>query len=172
MHNMKLAIIGATGMVGQTILKVLEERKFPIDELILVASEKSVGKPMLFKGETHTLVSMQDAISSNSGGRAWYGIESQYSIRDHMDFRLEFKSSATKLIPDPKSGGSKQNTAIQNKILEWLPKTTSDVLRNSVTEGIKVKFDEIKVIGQNYFSAKIEDYPELSKEDAETATES
>lgn len=59
---MKLAIIGATGMVGQTMLKVLEERNFPIDELILVASERSVGKPQLFRGETYHLVSMQDAI--------------------------------------------------------------------------------------------------------------
>ena len=50
-------------MVGQSMLKVLEERNFPIEELILVASEKSVGKPMLFRGETHHLVSMQDAIS-------------------------------------------------------------------------------------------------------------
>ena len=59
---MKVAIIGATGMVGQTMLKILDERNFPMDELILVASEQSVGKPVLFKGQTYSLVSMQQAL--------------------------------------------------------------------------------------------------------------
>lgn len=47
---MKLAVVGATGLVGQEILKVLEERSFPFDELYLVASPKSVGKSITFKG--------------------------------------------------------------------------------------------------------------------------
>ena len=59
---MKLAIIGATGMVGQTMLKVLEERDFQMDELILVASNRSIGKSLLFKGETIHITSMQAAI--------------------------------------------------------------------------------------------------------------
>ena len=46
---MKIAIVGATGLVGSVMLKVLEERKFPMDELLLVASERSVGKEILFK---------------------------------------------------------------------------------------------------------------------------
>lgn len=59
---MKIAVVGATGMVGQVMLKVLEERNFPITELIPVASEKSVGKMVSFKGEEFPIVSMQTAI--------------------------------------------------------------------------------------------------------------
>ncbi|MDP2454972.1 MULTISPECIES: aspartate-semialdehyde dehydrogenase [unclassified Kaistella] len=59
---MKIAVVGATGMVGQIMLKVLEERNFPITELIPVASEKSIGKKIIFKGEEFEIVSMQDAI--------------------------------------------------------------------------------------------------------------
>ena len=50
-------------MVGQIMLKVLEERNFPVTELIPVASENSVGKEILFKGKTHKVVSMADAVS-------------------------------------------------------------------------------------------------------------
>ena len=59
---MKLAVVGATGMVGQVMLKVLEERNFPITELIPVASEKSVGKKVNYKGNEYSIVSMQDAV--------------------------------------------------------------------------------------------------------------
>ncbi len=59
---MKIAVVGATGMVGQIVLKVLEERNFPITELIPVASEKSIGKKILFKGTEFEVVSMQDAL--------------------------------------------------------------------------------------------------------------
>lgn len=59
---MKIAVVGATGMVGQVMLKVLEERNFPVTELIPVASEKSVGKNIRFKGNEYSIVSMQTAI--------------------------------------------------------------------------------------------------------------
>lgn len=59
---MKIAVVGATGMVGQVMLKVLEERNFPVTELIPVASEKSVGKKIVFKGKEYPIVSMQSAI--------------------------------------------------------------------------------------------------------------
>lgn len=61
---MKLAIIGATGMVGNVMLEVLEERNFPYSELILAASPRSVGKKMICKGEEHTLISIEDAIAA------------------------------------------------------------------------------------------------------------
>lgn len=61
---MKIAIVGATGMVGEVMLQVLEERNFPISELILVASERSVGKKILFKGKEHTVISLQDAVKA------------------------------------------------------------------------------------------------------------
>ena len=59
---MKIAVVGATGMVGQIMLKVLEERNFPVSELIPVASEKSFGKKVIFKGNELEIVSMQTAI--------------------------------------------------------------------------------------------------------------
>ena len=49
---MKIAVVGATGMVGEVMLQVLAERKFPVTELIPVASEKSVGKKMEWNGQT------------------------------------------------------------------------------------------------------------------------
>ena len=59
---MKVAVVGATGMVGQIMLKVLAERNFPVSELILVGSAKSVGKKLTFKNQEIEVVSMQTAI--------------------------------------------------------------------------------------------------------------
>jgi aspartate-semialdehyde dehydrogenase len=59
---MKVAVVGATGLVGGEMLKVLEERNFPVTELIPVASERSVGKQVEFKGKSFTVVSFEDAI--------------------------------------------------------------------------------------------------------------
>ncbi len=59
---MKIAVVGATGMVGTVMLQVLEERNFPLTELLVVASEKSVGKTILFKGKNHTVIGLQDAV--------------------------------------------------------------------------------------------------------------
>ena len=60
---MKIAIVGATGLVGSVMLKVLEERNFPLDELLLVASERSVGKEISFKNKPIKVISIPDAIS-------------------------------------------------------------------------------------------------------------
>ncbi len=60
---MKLAIVGATGLVGQEVLKVIAERNLMFDELLLVASARSVGKQMEFKGKEYTVISMDDAVS-------------------------------------------------------------------------------------------------------------
>lgn len=60
---MKVAIVGATGMVGNVMLKVLEERNFPISELIPVASERSIGKSIEYKGTSYKIVSISDAVS-------------------------------------------------------------------------------------------------------------
>lgn len=62
---MKIAIVGATGMVGQVMLSILEERNFPVTELLPVASDKSVGNKIIFKGKEIEIVSMQYAIDSN-----------------------------------------------------------------------------------------------------------
>lgn len=60
---MKVAVIGATGMVGKVMLSVLEERHFPIKELIVVASEKSVGKTIFYNKQKHVLVSLDAAVN-------------------------------------------------------------------------------------------------------------
>jgi aspartate-semialdehyde dehydrogenase len=59
---MKVAVVGATGLVGTKMIQVLEERNFPVTELIPVASEKSVGKEVSFKGKKFKVVAMQTAI--------------------------------------------------------------------------------------------------------------
>ena len=59
---MKVAVVGATGMVGTIMMKLLEERSFPLTELIPVASEKSVGKSILFKGKNHKIVGLETAV--------------------------------------------------------------------------------------------------------------
>jgi aspartate-semialdehyde dehydrogenase len=59
---MKVAVVGATGLVGTKMLQVLEERNFPVTELIPVASAKSVGKEITFKGKQYKIVSVEDAI--------------------------------------------------------------------------------------------------------------
>lgn len=61
---MKVAVVGATGLVGTKMLQVLAERKFPVTELILVASERSVGKEVLFNGKAYKIVGMQEAIAA------------------------------------------------------------------------------------------------------------
>lgn len=61
---MKVAVVGATGLVGTMMLKVLEERNFPVSELIPVASEKSVGKEIEFKGKKYKVHSMDQAIAA------------------------------------------------------------------------------------------------------------
>jgi aspartate-semialdehyde dehydrogenase len=60
---MKIAIVGATGLVGSEILEVLAEHNFKYDELLLVASERSAGKVVEFKGTQHTVIGMKQAIS-------------------------------------------------------------------------------------------------------------
>lgn len=62
--TMRLAIVGATGLVGQELLKVIEERKFEFDELLLVASSKNVGKKISYKGKEHAIVSMEAAVEA------------------------------------------------------------------------------------------------------------
>jgi aspartate-semialdehyde dehydrogenase len=62
---MKVAVVGATGLVGTKMLEVLEQRNFPVDELFPVASERSIGKEIMFKGKPYKVVSMQDAIDAS-----------------------------------------------------------------------------------------------------------
>ena len=61
---MKVAVVGATGMVGEVMLNVLSERNFPISELLLVASERSIGKKLSYKGKEHTIIGLADAVAA------------------------------------------------------------------------------------------------------------
>jgi len=61
---MKVAVVGATGMVGESMLKVLEERNFPVTELILAASARSAGKEIIYKGKKHKVVTVQEAVDA------------------------------------------------------------------------------------------------------------
>lgn len=60
---MKIAVVGATGMVGTIMIKLLEERNFPVSELMLVASEKSIGNELQYKGKTIKIIGLEEAIS-------------------------------------------------------------------------------------------------------------
>ena len=62
---MKLAVVGATGLVGQKMLEVLEERNFPLNTLLPVASERSVGKTVKFRGTEYVVISIDEAIRQN-----------------------------------------------------------------------------------------------------------
>ena len=69
---MKVAVVGATGLVGSKMLQVLAERNFPVTELIAVASERSVGKEVEFKGIKYKVVSMTDAIAAKPAVAIFY----------------------------------------------------------------------------------------------------
>jgi len=64
---MKVAVVGATGMVGAIMIKLLEERNFPVSELLLVASEKSVGKELSYKGKAIKIIGLETAVSEKPG---------------------------------------------------------------------------------------------------------
>ncbi|MDC6387947.1 aspartate-semialdehyde dehydrogenase [Maribacter sp. PR1] len=61
---MKVAVVGATGMVGEVMLKVLAERNFPISELLLVASERSIGKKLSYKDNEYAIIGLADAVAA------------------------------------------------------------------------------------------------------------
>src|SRR5205807_4611952 len=62
-QNMKVAVVGATGLVGTKMLQVLAERNFPVTELLPVASERSIGKEVTFKNKNYKVVGYADAIA-------------------------------------------------------------------------------------------------------------
>ena len=60
---MKVAVVGVTGLVGNVMCRVLEERNFPVSEFLPVASERSIGKKVVFRGEEHAVIGMQEAVN-------------------------------------------------------------------------------------------------------------
>lgn len=90
---MKVAVVGATGMVGEVMLQVLAERNFPVTELIPVASEKSVGKEIEFKGKKHKVVGLQTAVDMKAD-IALFSAGGQTSL----DWAPKFAAAGTTVI--------------------------------------------------------------------------
>lgn len=103
---MRIAVVGATGMVGQEMLRVLEQRNVPVDELLLVASEKSLGKEVAFKGKQVKVISMKDAIAAkpdialfSAGGDTSLEFAPQFA---EVGTTVIDNSSAWRMDPDKK----------------------------------------------------------------------
>ncbi|MFS8617635.1 MAG: aspartate-semialdehyde dehydrogenase [Solitalea sp.] len=103
---MKVAVVGATGLVGSQMLKVLAERNFPVDELIPVASEKSIGKEVEFKGKKYKIVSAADAIAMqpavalfSAGGATSLALAPEFA---RAGITVIDNSSAWRMDPDKK----------------------------------------------------------------------
>lgn len=103
---MKVCVVGATGLVGTKMLQVLAERNFPVTELIPVASEKSIGKEINFKGTSFKIVSYQDAIAAkpaialfSAGGATSIALAPLFA---EAGIRVIDNSSAWRMHPDKK----------------------------------------------------------------------
>ena len=103
---MKVAVVGATGLVGSTMLKILEERNFPVSELIPVASHRSVGTKVSFNGKEYTVVSADTAIAMkpslalfSAGGAASLELAPKFSA---VGCRVVDNSSAWRMNKDIK----------------------------------------------------------------------
>src|SRR2546430_2288252 len=83
---MKVAVVGATGLVGGMMLKVLEERNFPVTELIPVATEKSVGKEVLFKSTKYKVQSIKKAVEQLMNERK--GIQGEMAYKYAIDLNV------------------------------------------------------------------------------------
>jgi aspartate-semialdehyde dehydrogenase len=104
--HMKVAVVGSTGLVGSTMLRILEERDFPVTELIPVASERSVGKEVMFKGKPYKVVSVDDALAMkpslalfSAGGSTSLELAPKFAA---IDCRVIDNSSAWRMKPDIK----------------------------------------------------------------------
>ncbi|XZF12866.1 aspartate-semialdehyde dehydrogenase [Chitinophagaceae bacterium MMS25-I14] len=103
---MRVAIVGATGLVGSTILRILEERNFPVTELIPVASARSVGTTVSFKGKEYTVVSVAEALERkpvlalfSAGGSTSLELAPQFEA---IGCYVVDNSSAWRMHPDKK----------------------------------------------------------------------
>ena len=120
---MKVAVVGVTGLVGSKILQVLEERNFPVSELIPVASENSVGKAITFNNKTWTVVSMASAIEAapdlalfSAGGSVskefapLFAAKGTYVIDNSSAWRME--NEIPLLVPEVNAHALKQENHI------------------------------------------------------------
>ena len=120
---MKVAVVGVTGLVGSKILQVLEERNFPVSELIPVASENSVGKAITFNNKTWTVVSMANAIEAapdlalfSAGGSVskefapLFAAKGTYVVDNSSAWRME--NDIPLLVPEVNAHALKQENHI------------------------------------------------------------
>ena len=113
---MKIAVVGATGLVGSVMLQLLTERNFPVSELLLVASEKSVGKKIIFKDKEVEVISMQAAIDAkptialfSAGGEASLNYAEKFAANGTVviDNSSAWRMDPTKKLIVPEVNGSK-----------------------------------------------------------------
>jgi len=116
---MKVAVVGATGLVGTKMLQVLAERNFPVTEIVPVASERSVGKEVSFKGKAYKVVSMQDGIDAkpavaifSAGGGTSLEWAPKYAA---AGIRVIDNSSAWRMDPTKKLVVPEVNAAVLTK---------------------------------------------------------
>ncbi len=115
---MKIAIVGATGLVGSKMIEILNERKFPYTELILVASEKSIGKEIDINGKKHIVVSYQEAINQkpnlalfSAGGNTSLELAPKFAEAGItvIDNSSAWRMDATKKLIVPEINGNQLN---------------------------------------------------------------
>jgi aspartate-semialdehyde dehydrogenase len=115
---MRVAVVGATGLVGTKILQVLAERHFPVTELIPVASSRSIGKEVIFNGKSYQVVSIEDAIAAkptiaifSAGGSTSLEWAPQFAA---AGIRVIDNSSAWRMDPTKKLVVPEVNTSVLN----------------------------------------------------------
>jgi aspartate-semialdehyde dehydrogenase len=124
MKNINLAIVGATGMVGRTFLKILEERDFPFDNLYLFASERSAGKKLLCKGKEYTVETLTESSFDRDIDIALFSAGGNISLKfspiaaengvivvdNSSAFRMD--SSVPLIVPEVNPGAIKEHKGI------------------------------------------------------------
>ncbi len=115
---MRVAVVGATGLVGTKILQVLAERHFPVTELIPVASSRSIGKEVIFNGKSYQVVSIEDAIAAkpaiaifSAGGSTSLEWAPQFAA---AGIRVIDNSSAWRMDPTKKLVVPEVNASVLN----------------------------------------------------------
>src|SRR4051812_44372398 len=110
---MKVAVVGATGLVGTKMLQVLSERNFPVTELLVVASEKSIGKEVFYQGKPYKVIGMQQAIDAkpavaifSAGGGTSLEWAPKFAA---AGITVLDNSSAWRMDPPKKTGGPEIN---------------------------------------------------------------
>ncbi len=120
---MKVAVVGATGMVGEVMLKVLEERNFPLTELLPVASEKSIGKKIKYKGKEYSVIGLEDA------------------LKQKPDIALFSAGGSTSLDWAPKF--AEAGTTVVDNSSAWRMDQSKKLIVPEINASILTKYDKI-----------------------------